>query len=58
MSAYLAYSDIVIPASNGICDSTPEKTIRNLGRVSKIGMKMTDEVILDIMLEKASSDAI
>lgn len=54
MSAYLAYSDIVIPESNGICASTPEDTIKNLGRISKIGMKITDEVILDIMLEKAS----
>lgn len=54
MSAYLAYSNIVIPESNGICASTPEDTIKNLGRISKIGMKITDEVILDIMLEKAS----
>ncbi len=52
MSAYLAYSDIVIPESNGICASTPEETIKNLGKVSKLGMKTTDKVILDIMLEK------
>lgn len=52
MSAYLAYSDIVIPESNGICASTPEETIKNLGKVSKLGMQTTDKVILDIMLEK------
>lgn len=56
MSAYLAYSDIVIPESNGICASTPEETIKNLGKVSKLGMKITDEVILDIMLEKAADN--
>lgn len=56
MSAYLAYSDIVIPSSNGICASTPEDTVKKLGRVSKLGMQTTDKVILDIMLEKVMNN--
>lgn len=48
----MALKNIFIPESNGILSDTPEKTIQNLAYVSNIGMKNTDEAILDVMINK------
>ncbi|MEA5095609.1 MAG: L-serine ammonia-lyase, iron-sulfur-dependent, subunit alpha [Sedimentibacter saalensis] len=48
----MALKNIFIPDDNGILGDTPEKTIMNLAHVSNIGMKNTDGVILEVMLNK------
>ena len=48
----MALKNIIIPDDNGILGDTPEKTIINLAHVSNIGMKNTDEIILEVMLNK------
>ncbi len=48
-SALLAVNDSIIPSKNGIIGITVEETIKNLGILSKEGMSMTDDVILEIM---------
>jgi L-cysteine desulfidase len=49
INAELALRDSIVGAKNGIVNGLAEKTIRNLGILSREGMKITDSVILDIM---------
>lgn len=51
-AANMALKNIFIPTDNGILGNTPEKTIYNLAEVSNIGMNNTDNIILDVMLNK------
>lgn len=48
----MAMKNIFIPLDNGILGSTTEKTIENLARISNVGMNNTDNIILDVMLQK------
>ncbi|MEA1974879.1 MAG: L-serine ammonia-lyase, iron-sulfur-dependent, subunit alpha [Bacillota bacterium] len=49
INAELALKGSIVGAKNGIVNGLAEKTIRNLGILSREGMKITDSVILDIM---------
>ena len=51
-SAVLALSGTCIPSTDGIIEDDVEKTIRNIGAIGSAGMKVTDKMILDIMLCK------
>ena len=51
-AANMALKNIFIPSDNGILGDTPEKTIKNLADVSNLGMNNTDNIILDVMLNK------
>ncbi len=54
-SAELALSDVYVDAIHGINGTTPETTMRNIGRIASPGMVRTEETILQIQREKASS---
>ena len=49
MNAELSIKGSIVGHKNGIVNHTVEKTIKNLGILSRKGMKLTDTVILDIM---------
>ena len=51
-SAVLALRGTCIPSTDGIIEDDVEKTIRNIGTLGSAGMKLTDQMILDIMLRK------
>lgn len=51
-SALLAKAGVVVPAGNGIIDESLEKTIENMGIISQQGMQITDETILNVMLDR------
>lgn len=51
-AANMALKNINIPFDNGILGKTAEDTIYNLAEVSNIGMNNTDNIILDVMLQK------
>jgi L-cysteine desulfidase len=50
-SAVLAVSDCIVPAGNGIVAKTADKTIENLGILSKEAMPKVDTVLLKIMMQ-------
>jgi len=49
LNAELSMRGSIVGHKNGIVNHTVEKTIKNLGILSRKGMKLTDTVILDIM---------
>ena len=51
-SALFALQGVSVAATDGIIDSTAEKTVQNVGTLSTEGMIETDHTILKIMLEK------
>lgn len=53
-SAILAVEDICISDNDGIIESDIEKTIYNLASIGTSGMTKTDEVMLEIMVNKKS----
>ena len=48
----MAMENIFIPSDNGILTETADETVHNLARVSNVGMENTDNIILDVMLQK------
>ena len=48
-SALIASQDCFVPPLNGIVGTKAEDSIKNLGKVSNLGMRITDEVIIDVM---------
>ena len=48
----LAKSFIMIESIHGINGSTPEETMKNMGRIASPGMEKTEEEIVRIMLQK------
>ncbi len=53
-SAYMAMNDHGITQAEGFVGKTAEETIWHLTKISKLGMAGTDEIMLEIMLDKSS----
>jgi L-cysteine desulfidase len=53
-SAILAVDGICISENDGIIEQDVEKTIANLGRVGSVGMQTTDNIMLNIMINKSN----
>ena len=51
-SALMALQGTVVRPVDGIIDESPETTMRNLGKLTRSGLKNMDPAILDIMLHK------
>ena len=51
-SAVLAREGMCISEHDGIIEKDIEKTIQNLGKIGSVGMQLTDNMILDIMVCK------
>ena len=52
LSALMALENQGVSAQEGIIDEDIDKTIKNLAKIGNKGMKLTDEIVLDIMLKK------
>lgn len=52
LSALLALKNIHIPKDSGIVGNTVEETMQNIGKIASPGMIKTNDVILDIMMER------
>jgi len=53
-SAKMAMSGVSIDKVHGINGSTPEETMRNMGRIASPGMEGTERIIVEILEEKKS----
>lgn len=52
LSALLALKNIHIPKDSGIVGNTVEETMQNIGKIASPGMIKTNDVILDIMINR------
>lgn len=52
ISALLALKDIHIPKDSGIVGNTAEETMQNIGKIASPGMTKTNDVILDILINR------
>ena len=53
----LALHGVSVAPVHGICGSTPEDTMRYMGRIASPGMVATEGTIVEIMEEKLASPA-
>ena len=53
-SAYMALNGHGISDTEGFVGNTAEETIQNLSSISKLGMSLVDDTMLQIMIEKVS----
>ena len=53
-SAILAVDNICISENDGIIENDIEKTIYNLGKIGSAGMQNTDNIMLNIKINKRS----
>ncbi len=51
-SAILAIDDVCVSSNDGIIENDIEKSILNLAEIGTVGMQRTDEIMLQIMLNK------
>ncbi len=51
-SAILAIDEVCVSANDGIIENDIEKSILNLAEIGTVGMQRTDEIMLQIMLNK------
>ncbi|RPI08921.1 MAG: serine dehydratase subunit alpha family protein [Zetaproteobacteria bacterium] len=54
-AAYMALNGHGITAVEGFVGRTAEETIRNLSRISEVGMAKVDDTMIEIMMEKAAA---
>jgi L-cysteine desulfidase len=52
LSALMAIENQGVSAHEGIIDDDIDKTIQNLAQIGNNGMKLTDQIVLDIMMRK------
>lgn len=57
-ASLLSLHGLVVNQSDGIIASTPEDTMRNVGRLSTDGMIETDRTILQIMIDKKFTEKV
>ena len=53
MSAMMAMEGHCVTSAEGIIDDDIDRTVRNLTRIGRDGMRVTDRLILDIMTSKS-----
>lgn len=53
LSAYLAYTNVIVPKNTGIISGTVEQTIRSVETLCKDGLKETDEVLVQLLYKNA-----
>ncbi len=56
-SAYMAINDHGITSTEGFVGKSAEETIRNLTKITAIGMAKVDDTMIEIMMKKAEDNA-